>query len=68
MKRIDMIELLANDIDCIRKTQEHEASNKTLAEILLNHLEEAGMLPPEYNLNEGSGMFGIPSYYRNEWE
>lgn len=52
MKRSEMIELIANDIDCIRKTEQHEASNETLAAILLKHIEEAGMLPPPITIDE----------------
>jgi len=39
-----------------------------IAEIVLNRIEKEGMLPPEYNMNEGSGKYKIPSCYTNEWE
>lgn len=35
---------------------------------VLTLVERFGMLPPEYNLNEGSGKYNIPGYYENEWE
>jgi len=41
--------------------------SKKNAEIILDSLEKAGMMPPEVNWNAGNGA-GIPSYCTNEWE
>lgn len=38
------------------------------AKNILDITEENGMLPPDHNLNEGSGVYGVPSYYVNQWE
>jgi len=46
MKRSEMIELIADNINAIRLTESHEASDRQLAAVLLVHLEEAGIVPP----------------------
>ena len=65
MKRSEMIKKICLDVDCIRKTEFHEATNECLADLLLKHLEEYGMLPPEREdiAENGEMIYGI-----NEWE
>lgn len=63
MKRSEAIKLIVDTIEA--------NSNDNLEEwacYILEVLEDAGMAPPEYNQNEGSGKFGISSYYVREWQ
>lgn len=68
MKRSEMIKILQssfiehmNCVDCCNT--DDQMYNKILGDI-----EQAGMMPPAYNLNEGCDAFGIPSYYVDAWE
>ncbi len=48
MKRSEMLKLLKNDVNCIRNVLKTEATDEALSIILLKHIEEAGMQPPQY--------------------
>jgi hypothetical protein len=47
MKRSEMIKRLAVDIKIIRSTELSEATDDRLANILLDHIVEYGMIEPE---------------------
>jgi len=64
MKRSDMVAGIREIIEDF--LEDHMPS--FVAENVLTFIEDKGMLPPDYNVNEGSGKFQIPSSYVHEWE
>jgi hypothetical protein len=67
MTRSKMIEIIETILHSQRQDL-NNGSDRQDAEAILDRLEDLGMLPPEYNVNEGSGAYKIPSYYINDWE
>lgn len=69
MKRSEILLKLQRfySIKHIMVEQNYITPNEFMDQVL-QLVEELGMSPPQYNQNEGSGEFGIPSYYVNEWE
>lgn len=67
MKRSEMLMIL-NDAVIKSGISEKLYNHVDQLDYVLTKLEESGMIPPEYNVNEGSGEYNIPSYYVSDWE
>jgi len=64
MKRSEMVEFMTARFQFYHNKYP-EVPLDLIMQYVLKGMEAAGMLPPLYNRNEGSGM---PSYEVNEWE